>query len=248
MIFFSDCQQISKIDLLKKLPELSLHAASTRSRRLSTLRGFLRWAFSEKYLSEDLSVLLGRSRSTLKLPTFITPDEALTLWSALNSKREREDRVDQLIFLLMYGSGLRVSEVASARVDHLNGDKTCLSLVGKGQKPRVVPLLLQTREVLFELSPQNHLVEKTDGNPFCTRPLHRRIRRMGLEAGLERLLHPHMLRHSFATHLLEGGGNLRTIQSLLGHSSLSTTQKYTHITLDALARTLESRHPLRQKK
>jgi len=225
--------------IIKKVLTLTRYAPATRGRKLAALKGFLRWAFEESHISRDLTPLLGSVKVPRKLPHFLSADEAIHLWTFLKSDTSNAGTQNQLIFLLMYGSGLRVSEVAGLTLDRVNLEKKAVEILGKGKKWRWVPLLDEAC-MLFK---------KLDAlETFSVRTLHRRIHRMGLKAGLERPLHPHMLRHSFATHLLESGANLRNIQELLGHSSLETTQRYTHVTLDQMAMTLENKHPINSKK
>jgi integrase/recombinase XerC/integrase/recombinase XerD len=154
--------------------------------------------------------------------------------------------LEKLLFVIIYGSGLRVSEACALEWRNIDLHKRVLRVAGKGGKERLVPLtafaaqLLQTRS-----TPAGSSLWGPQG--LSARVAYNWIRERGAKAGLLRPIHPHALRHSFATHLLTSGANLRTLQELLGHESLQATQKYTHLGIDHLARTLESHHPLGDK-
>ncbi len=239
--FFSVKKVLDRRSILGGINELSSYAHSTRSRRVAVIRGFLRWLVEEGLTTEDLSVILPPIHVPRKLPHFLSVDEAITVWNSISLDRDR------LVFLLMYGSGLRVSEVANAKLENFEPQRGALKVKGKGSKWRWFPLLAESKSLCEKIVDREYLIENSNHGPYSIRTLHRLIKNMGITAGISRPLHPHMLRHSFATHLLEGGANLRTIQELLGHSSLQTTQKYTHVTLDKLAQTLENRHPINRK-
>jgi site-specific recombinase XerD len=246
--FFSGTTTLTRSWILKKILDLTHYSAASRARKIACVKGFFAWAHEEGLLEEDFSVVFGSVKTPARLPHFLSADEALLVWKSLNSDGSETSDSDRLIFLLMYGSGLRVSEVATAKTKDLDLSRGAIRVLGKGKKWRWVPLLEDAKRILTASAFGEHVLENGKGEPLNVRTLHRRIRRLGIKAALSRPLHPHMLRHSFATHLLESGANLRTIQELLGHSSLQTTQKYTHVTIDRLARALESKHPINNKK
>ena len=242
--FFKGQTHFDRNDILRRTQSLARYAPASRQRKIATLKGFFHWAFAEGHLSEDFSRILTSGRRVKKLPHFLSVDEALVLWNHVKAKK---NVFDQQIFLLMYGSGLRVSEVAALETSRFHFGRASVEVLGKGKKWRWVPLLEETLKLLQVHHGEKFVLENAEGRGYSVRTLHRHIQKLGQEAGLSRPLHPHMLRHSYATHLLEGGANLRTIQELLGHSSLQTTQNYTHITLDSLAATLEEKHPVNKK-
>lgn len=246
--FFKDTKSLNRPWLLKKILSFADYAPSSRARKVASVKGFLRWAYEEGLLSEDFSTVFGSVRTPRKLPHFLSADEAILLWKTLNADDTAQGKHHQLVFLLMYGSGLRVSEVASAQTKNLDFSRGAIRILGKGSKWRWVPLLDEAKKLSQSLRGQEYLFENDKGEPLNVRTFHRHIQKMGRQAGLSRPLHPHMLRHSFATHLLESGASLRAIQELLGHASLQTTQKYTHITIDKLANTLEAKHPFNNRK
>ena len=247
-IFFQDTESLARQSLLKKVLSLTGYAPASRARKIATLKGFLRWAFDHGHTDEDLSQIFGSSRVPKRLPHFLSADEALLLWKTLKSDNlEPSIQKDKIIFLLLYGSGMRVSEAATLQMAKVDFSRVMAEVLGKGKKWRWIPRLPEALDLIRKVGGTKYVLESSDGNPMNTRTLHRHVSQMGQRAGLNRPVHPHMLRHSYATHLLEGGANLRSIQTLLGHTSLQTTEKYTHVTLDKLAQILEEKHPINKK-
>lgn len=236
---------INETTLSKRINSLSNYSSNSRMRKLSSLRSFLKWLAEAKILNRDMSIIIGRTKKIQSLPSFLSVDESLQVWKTLDRQNEL---LLKTIFLLLYGSGLRVSELSSAQFVNLNLSDRTLKVLGKGKKWRKVPLLDETCQILKDRNGKTFLIESKPGVPFSVRELHRRVSHIGKISGILKPLHPHMLRHSCATHLLEGGAHLRSIQEILGHSNLSTTQIYTHVTIDKLANALESKHPFNQKK
>ena len=160
--------------------------------------------------------------------------------------------IEKLLFLLLYGTGLRVSEACALKWAQIDLKSRTLRVRGKGSKERIVAFP-KSLVPLFQKAQKIHKVESKASSTIwgdkelSTRKAYDWIRNRGAKAGLMRPIHPHALRHSFATHLLVSGANLRTLQELLGHESLQATEKYTHLGIDQLARTLEKHHPLSKK-
>ncbi len=235
---------LETVPLDQRLGGLTKYEPTSRARKAATLKAFFRWAFEEGYTAKDFSEFLGKYKVHRKLPHFISVDEAFEIWKVLNITPENHN--ERLLFLFLYGSGLRVSEAASARTDKVNFSNSTIEILGKGGKYRQCPLLPGTLPMLKAVKKNRYVFENRDGESLNVRTLHRMVQKMGIKAGINRPLHPHMLRHSYATHLLEGGASLRIIQELLGHSSLSTTEQYTHVSTDKLAATLDAKHPLKK--
>lgn len=225
---------------------LASYSPSTRARKLATLRSFLKWAHENGFAQKNYGLEFGSVKVPRRLPHFLSADEAHTVWKSLSTSSER----DQMLFLLLYGSGMRISEVAALKVRDVLISEGVALVLGKGSKYRrapLIPLSISVFKKFLESSSsgaQEYLFSKQEGGPIGTRTLYSYVREIGRRANLSRPLHPHMLRHSFASHLLEGGADLRHIQELLGHSSLQTTERYTHITTDKLAQILENKHPV----
>lgn len=241
-LIFGDDKSPTLTEIPKYIESISKYAPATRARKLSVLRGFLRWAHDQGDLDMDLSFAFGKlRRRPQNLPDFISADEAVVLWKFLKD----QDVKSQILFLLLYGSGLRISEAQKSKRKDLKGNT--LRVLGKGGKWREVPLSPAAVRLIESCGGGEFILTSQIGREYSVRSLYEMVRQMGIASGLGRPLHPHMLRHSCATHLLEGGANLRTIQELLGHANLQTTQKYTHIAIDQMAQSLESIHPLNKK-
>lgn len=230
---------------------------ATRNRKTATLKSFLGWLHREGFIERDLAAILNSPKVPQRLPKHLSVDEAIALIRTLESEvKSAVDgggtghqltaaRTHLALITLLYGGGLRVSEACeleTARVDWARG--TC-RVIGKGSKERVIALPELALKAL------KSLVTDTPGKfvfgdePLSTRVAYNMVRSAGVRAGLLKPLHPHALRHSYATHLLRSGANLRVLQALLGHATLQATSRYTHVGLDDLARTLEAHHPTR---
>jgi len=220
---------------------------ASRNRKAATLKSFFSWAFDQRLIEKDLSLQITCPKVPKKIPHFISVDEALVVLKVLTE--DPKLMRDRLLFLLLYGGGLRVSEACNLKWSEITFPQRQIRVVGKGSKERVVVMPPMVFELLQTWKKQN---EDDGAYVFGAEALNPRtayeiIRQSGLRAGLLQPLHPHALRHSFATHLLSSGANLRTLQELLGHESLQATEKYTHLGIDQLARTMENIHPLGSK-
>jgi integrase/recombinase XerC/integrase/recombinase XerD len=212
---------------------------ASRNRKGATLKSFFNYLHRQKLTERRLSSLIVSPKVPKKLPNYMSVDEAV---AALKAATEPEER---LLFLLMYGGGLRVSEACSLKWSQVDLSSHTLRILGKGNKERLAALPATVIKVLSKTKRKGDFVWGAEA--FNTRTAYDVIRKIGIKAGLMRPLHPHALRHSFATHLLSSGANLRTLQELLGHTSLTATEKYTHLSIDQLARTMSKHHPLGDK-
>jgi integrase/recombinase XerC len=253
---------LSRVDTLAVRSYLaSLHRArlANRSlaRHLSTLRSFFRWACREGHLEKNPARGLPAPRLGKTLPRAMTlPDTERLLDVGGDGPFPERDRA---LFELLYATGLRVSEAASLDLEDVDFASRLLRVVGKGNKERIAPFGEAAEEALSEYLParREHRrrraeSEAEDGEPLfvnvrggrlTTRSMARLLKRRLRAAGLPAEISPHALRHSFATHLLEAGADLRAIQELLGHASLSTTQKYTHLDAARLREVYRRAHP-----
>lgn len=216
-------------------------AASSRGRKVACVRGFLKWCFAEKILDDDFSTRLVSPKVMQKLPHFLSVDEALALIRGLPEGPQRT------LVLLLYGGGLRVSEACALRWKDLSAEARSLRVRGKGGRERVISVPEMVWKAIYELPKTASFIFGGE-EPLSSRKAYEWVRQAGLTVGLLKPLHPHALRHSYATHLLTSGADLRVLQELLGHRSLAATQKYTHLSLDHLARMMENHHPLSASK
>jgi integrase/recombinase XerC/integrase/recombinase XerD len=224
---------------------------SSRQRKCSSLKSFFSYLYRITATERDLGAGLVLPKSQPKLPHFVSVDEVIALLKVIERECERSSgkdleeikRVKALIYLL-YGGGLRISEACGLRWNQVKADARILRVKGKGGKERQVILPPVAMRAVISLPNRGEFV--FGEQPLNPRSAYEWVRRWGAQAGLLHPLHPHALRHSFATHLLAGGTDLRVLQELLGHQSLTTTQKYTHLDLHSLARTIENHHPLGQ--
>jgi len=236
-------------------PENSPRRLSTSSiyLEIAALRAFFRFAEAEKLLPKNLAENLSLPRRWKRLPKALTDDEIEQLLSWVNGETP-SDLCDQAILELAYASGLRLTELCKLRLEQLHPDAGFVTVIGKGNKERVVPVGRQALAALgryIEVGRPKLIKPRSPGNIFLTQrgtPFARvtmwlRIKKRVQRAGISRNVTPHMLRHSFATHLLERGADLRIIQELLRHASISTTAIYTHVARQQLSDVYQRFHP-----
>lgn len=248
----SQYQNITNQDDLLRLARLAFNrwaplSLASRNRKAATLKSFFGYLFDQKLIESDLSLQITCPKAPRKIPHFISVDEVISVLKSFETTNTGTSK-EKLLFLLLYGGGLRVSEACNLKWKDIlsNG---AFRVVGKGNKERIIVAPEIVRNNLKSWRQQHSGTEFIFGNqPLNTRTAYEIIRQAGKRAGLIQPLHPHALRHSFATHMLTSGANLRTLQELLGHESLRATEKYTHLGIDQLARTMEALHPLGSKK
>jgi integrase/recombinase XerD len=241
------------VDFLAALYRLKLESR-TVARHLVTLRNFFRFAQIQDLISADPSVNLESPKIRRSLPGYLRLEEVERLLAQPDANTPLGLR-DCAMFEVLYSTGLRVSELTGLRVTDLDTKMGCVRCIGKGDKERIVPVgkkaLGMVDKYLRDARPK--LLGKTVGNPsmFVNRRGHQLSRvgvwkilsAYGRRAGLRMALTPHMLRHSFATHLLERGADLRSVQLMLGHADISTTQIYTHVVEERLKQIYKAHHP-----
>lgn len=227
--------------------------ARSRARHLVSIRGFYRFLTQEEILPSDPSRLIDLPKSGLKLPDVLTIDEVKRLLDAPDPKKPSGCR-DAAMLELLYAAGLRVSELITLKLQDVNLTAGYVRVFGKGAKERVVPIGQYAQEKIRRFTTgarQALLKDRISATLFVARagkPLSRQgfwklIKRYGLRAGLRKVITPHTLRHSFASHLLEGGADLRAVQTMLGHADIATTQIYTHVARDHLKYLHQKFHP-----
>jgi integrase/recombinase XerD len=241
--------------ILKYLLYLRKEGISIRSRgrHLVTLRGFYRFLVQEKVLSKDPARMIDLPKSGLKLPDVLNVDEITTILNAPDANSFKGLR-DAAMLELLYAAGLRVSELINVKLQDINLEVGFVRALGKGSKERVVPIgshakqrisdyLSNSRPFLLKNHVSHFLFVAQAGKPMTRQAFWKLLKKYGLQAGINREITPHSFRHSFASHLLEGGADLRSVQMMLGHVDISTTQIYTHVARDHLKRLHEKYHP-----
>lgn len=220
-------------------------APATMARKIAALRSFYRWMLREKYIEISPAVRLQSPRVPKKTPRFLDVQEAASVVEQPSQQGWFLDR-NRAILELMYGSGLRVSETVSLNIVDLDLPNRLVRVLGKGKKERIVPFGPPAAEALTtwlqHLGPEGPLFLNRFHKRLSDRSAWRIVREAGTENGIAGL-HPHALRHSCATHLLGAGADLRAIQEQLGHASLSTTQRYTHVDAAHLLAVYRAAHP-----
>ena len=227
---------------------------STMRRKLSTLSSFFRFLCREKYLPSNIIKTIPAPKMENKLPSFLSVDEMFRLIDLPKGEGFLVIR-DRSILELFYSTGIRISELVSLKTQDLNMATHMVKVLGKGRKERVLPFGQKCFEALKKYTSvrlEKLSATRTNseffflnhrGRDISTRGVRKIIGKYVTTGNFSGKVTPHSIRHSFATHLLEGGADLRSIQELLGHSSLSTTQKYTHLTIDKLVETYDQAHP-----
>ncbi|MBV0932406.1 site-specific tyrosine recombinase XerD [Marinobacterium weihaiense] len=232
--------------------EQQLKSSST-SRLLSCLRGFYRYLLREGHVQVDPTLNLDNPRSGRPLPKTLTEQDVETLLMAPDT-RDLLGLRDRTMLELLYATGLRVSELVGLQLEQVNQRIGVIRVVGKGDKERLVPVgdealrwlsryLVQGRPLLQKNTLEEALFLSQRGQMMTRQTFWYRVKRYSLESGIDKPLSPHVLRHAFATHLLNHGADLRVVQMLLGHSDLSTTQIYTHVASHRLQSLHREHHP-----
>jgi integrase/recombinase XerD len=240
------------VDFLGGLYKQKLDSRSV-ARHLVTLRNFFRFALSEEMVKEDPTLNLESPKVWKTLPTYLTFEEVDRLLGLPDTSRPLGLR-DKAMLELLYSTGLRVSELIGVRVGDVDLQSGCLRCIGKGNKERLVPVgrqavaaiqfyLKEARPRLLRGKPSPFLFLNRLGGKLSRVGFWKILSAYGRKGGLRRKLSPHKLRHSFATHLLERGADLRSVQLMLGHADISTTQIYTHVIQERLKQIYKAHHP-----
>jgi len=268
--YMTDVAPLSEYMKVRKLPDLRAldryalraylawlvelgYVKSSIVRKLSALRSFLRWLLAEKLIEVDPLPRRGVMKRDSRLPRFLSQADAAKLVTAPDTSEGLGPR-DRALLELLYAGGLRVSEARGLNVGDANLETRELRVTGKGAKQRVVLIgnvardalalyLGQVRPRLANGQSGGALFLNRYGSRLSQRSIQHKVRRYAASAGLPSGVHTHTLRHSFATHLLEGGADLRVVQELLGHASPATTQIYTHVTQAKARETYLAAHP-----
>jgi len=238
-------------DIREWLIDLSRKGISqrTKRRKISSIRGFFKFALAEGHIDTDPSETIESPQIGQYIPAFLSVEDIEMLFSVPETDTDK-GILDRALLELMYSSGLRVSEVISLRLSDVDTETRVLTCTGKGSKTRKVPVGSAAVEWLNLYLPVRRSLETTSdllfvsntGRPLTRQYVHKMIREYAGQCGLTNVS-PHTLRHSFATHLIQNNADIRSVQQMLGHADISTTQIYTHITSEHLKRAYERFHP-----
>jgi|TARA_B100001094_G_scaffold331436_1_gene399807 integrase/recombinase XerD len=243
---------------LAHLNELKINARS-QSRVISSMRSFFKYLMIEKIIDNNPSELLENPKTGKKLPEFLTIDEIDLMVSQIDRSKSDGERNIAIIEVL-YGCGLRVTELIELKISEIYWKEGFIRIIGKGNKERLVPLgkiaskhlKIYLNEIRVHQKIDNQFVDHVfinkNGKKLSRVMIFKIIKKLTEKAGIKKNVSPHTLRHSFATHLVEGGADLRAVQEMLGHQSITTTEIYTHLDKNYLRQNILDYHPLEKSK
>jgi integrase/recombinase XerD len=228
-------------------------SASTQSHLISVLRGFYKHLISEELIDYNPISNISFPKKWKTLPKYMTIEEINKLMNAPDQKKPLGIR-DKAILELMYATGLRISELISLKQENIYIDENFLRVIGKGNKERVIPFgnqakkwienyFTESRTLLLKNKTSDYIFVNRQGEKLSRQGLWKIIKGYGKKIGISSTMTPHILRHSFATHMVEKGADLRSVQMLLGHSSISTTEIYTYVARDKIKKIYDKYHP-----
>jgi len=249
--------QVQRIQIINYITGLKLQgrAAATIARKLAAIKAFYRFMITENYLQSDPAEAVEAGTKGVHLPKVLTEPEIQALLEAPDISTAEGLR-DRTMLEMLYATGMRVSELVTVKAASVNLDMRYVIAFGKGSKERIVPLgsvaITYLRKYLAE--GRNHFLKENEKDPetlflglggqgLTRQRVWEIIKQYGRQAGITKMISPHVLRHSFATHLLDNGADLRSVQEMLGHADISTTQIYTHLTNKRLRSVYEKAHP-----
>lgn len=255
----SHIDNIDRIVIQKYFTHLKEEGKSSKTiaRLAATIRSFHQFAIREKYAVKDPTILIETPKYEQKLPDVLSEEEVNQLLTFTHITNERDER-DKAMLELLYGTGVRVTELIQLKVEDVNLTMGFIRVFGKGNKERIVPLgehligilkyyVQEVRPNLLKKQVTDVLFLNARGGALSRQGFWKILKKIGLEKGITKTLTPHTLRHSFATHLLENGADLRAVQEMLGHSDISTTQLYTHISKKQIRDMYLNYHPRARK-
>lgn len=229
------------------------YSATSLSRALSSIKAFHKFLHLEKYVSDNIASTISTPKIDKKLPTVLSVEEVMKILNALNDDTPYNSRNHAMIEV-MYACGLRVSELVNLKLTDLHLTSKMISTTGKGSKERLIPIndyaskvlknyIIEARPKLLKKQNTPYVFLNNHGEPLSRQSYFLLIKKLCNEVGIEKNISPHTLRHSFATHLLEAGTDLRLIQAMLGHEDISTTQIYTHLSKQKIKDVYTMAHP-----
>lgn len=246
--------ELTKVDRLAIRKYLSFlyrkNKKSSIARKISTLRSFFKYLVKERIADSNPAKSVSTPKMEKTLPATLTVDEAFRFVESPSKEKRSQSRRDRAILELLYSSGIRVSELVGLNHGQLDLELGIAKVMGKRRKERIVPVGSKAVEALKSYLRERGAMEEGDplfvndqGGRLTSRSVGRLVKKYSKRTGIFRNISPHSLRHTFATHLLDSGADIREIQEMLGHASLSTTQRYTHLTLGKLMEVYDKAHP-----
>ena len=254
----ADLRRAGREDIRAFLASLSDMAPSTQARKLSALRQFYGFLYAEGIRTDDPTQTLAAPKARRPLPKILSTDDLDRMLTVAAQDQTPEGLRLTLMVEMLYGGGLRVSELAAMKLAAVKTNEGFIRVTGKGNKERLTPISDAAREALAaylavraEFVPEHDqnnrylFVSRGEGGFLTRRRFHQLLKGLAIKTGIDPAkVSPHVLRHAFATHLVEGGADLRSVQTLLGHADIATTQIYTHVARDHLSRVVQTAHPL----
>lgn len=253
----SDISKIKDSDIKDFITHLNKQYSVASINRIKTSVRNLHKFLNFKYGIKDPSITVQVNKREKRLPIYCTINEINKIMSYFGDKPK--DILDKCILETIYGLGLRVSECCNLKLNQVNLEDGFVKILGKGNKERLIPIPSKTNDLMkqyykeirplwaYNISVNNFFINDK-GKPIYSKYVELMLNKVVNKVGIDKKITPHKLRHSYATHLLEGGADLRSIQELLGHSDISTTEIYTHVDTERLKKTYTSFHPLAKKK
>ena len=253
---YSNNQNIKEVDkrtIRSWVVELSLSKLSPRSinRKIATLKSFYKFLIIRNLITKNPTTYINSLKTDHKIPSFIKEKDIKFLFENLNLSHNYEGQRDLLILELLYGTGIRISELINLKIDDINFNKNEIKVLGKRNKERIIPLHEKVKyqiEKYLSVAKKDgynniYLLFTKDGEKLYPMLINRVVKKHLSSLINSKKYNPHLLRHTFATHILNKGGDLNSIKDLLGHSSLAATQIYTHNSIEKLKETFKSSHP-----
>ena len=243
---------------LSYLNDLKINARS-QSRVISSMRSFFKFLILEKIIKENPTELLENPKTGKKLPEFLTIEEIELLVNQIDRSKKEGER-NLAIIEVLYGCGLRVTELIELKISEIYWEEGFIRIIGKGNKERLVPLgKIASKHLKIYLNEirvhqkikdlfVDHVFINKNGSKISRVMIFKIVKKLAEKAGIQKNISPHSLRHSFATHLVEGGADLRSVQEMLGHQSITTTEVYTHLDKNYLKQAILDHHPLEKIK
>jgi integrase/recombinase XerD len=243
---------------LSYLNDLKINARS-QSRVISSMRSFFKFLILEKIIKENPTELLENPKTGKKLPEFLTIEEIELLVNQIDRSKKEGER-NLAIIEVLYGCGLRVTELIELKISEIYWKEGFIRIIGKGNKERLVPLgKIASKHLKIYLNEirvhqkikdlfVDHVFINKNGSKISRVMIFKIVKKLTEKAGIQKNISPHSLRHSFATHLVEGGADLRSVQEMLGHQSITTTEVYTHLDKNYLKQAILDHHPLEKIK